>query len=87
MPVENDESTVRRGGMDRRTMIKAAAATGAAAWAAPVILDSITSPAAALGSSCTAISVATIRDVSSTPLQTRLRTRRRTSHRPTAVRS
>ena len=59
MPVENDESTVRRGGMDRRTMIKAAAATGAAAWAAPVILDSVTSPAAAVGSSCTTISFPT----------------------------
>jgi hypothetical protein len=36
-----------RGGLSRRQMIRAAAATGAAAWTAPVILDSLTSPAAA----------------------------------------
>ena len=83
MPVENDESTVRRGGMDRRTMIKAAAATGAAAWAAPVIIDSITSPAAAARSSCTAISVATIGEcLRSTPASNaNFVSRRRTSHR------
>lgn len=40
-----------RGGMTRRQMIKAAAVTGAAAWTAPVIIDSLTSPAAA-GSVC-----------------------------------
>ena len=33
--------------MDRRTLIKASAAAGAAAWAAPVIIDSLASPAAA----------------------------------------
>jgi hypothetical protein len=39
------------GGLSRRQMIRAAAVTGAAAWTAPVILDSLTSPAAA-GSVC-----------------------------------
>jgi hypothetical protein len=35
------------GGLDRRTMIKRAAAAGAVAWTAPVIIDSLASPAAA----------------------------------------
>jgi hypothetical protein len=35
------------GGIDRRTMIKRAAAAGAVAWTAPVIIGSLTSPAAA----------------------------------------
>jgi hypothetical protein len=34
-------------GLSRRQMIRAAAATGAAAWTAPVIIDSLSSPAAA----------------------------------------
>jgi hypothetical protein len=38
-------------GLSRRQMIRAAAVTGAAAWSAPVIIDSLTSPAAA-GSVC-----------------------------------
>jgi hypothetical protein len=33
--------------IDRRTLIKGAAVAGAVAWAAPVIIDSVTSPAAA----------------------------------------
>lgn len=33
--------------IDRRTLIKGAAVAGAAAWTAPVIIDSLTSPAAA----------------------------------------
>ena len=35
-------------GLSRRTMIKRAAAAGAIAWTAPVILDSLSSPAAAV---------------------------------------
>jgi hypothetical protein len=35
-------------GVDRRTFIKRAAATGTVAWTAPLIIDSLTSPAAAL---------------------------------------
>jgi hypothetical protein len=35
-------------GIDRRTLIKRAAATGVVFWTAPVILDSLASPAAAL---------------------------------------
>ncbi len=35
-------------GMDRKSFIKAAAAAGAGAWVAPAIMDSLTSPAAAL---------------------------------------
>jgi len=34
-------------GMDRRTLIKGAAVAGAAAWTAPMIIDSLSSPAAA----------------------------------------
>ena len=37
-----------RAGVDRRTLITRAAALGAAAWTAPVILDSLASPAGAL---------------------------------------
>jgi hypothetical protein len=37
-----------RRGIDRRTLIKRAAATGAVAWTAPLIIDSLSSPAAAL---------------------------------------
>jgi hypothetical protein len=32
-------------GIDRRTLIKHAAAAGAVAWTAPVIIDTLTSPA------------------------------------------
>jgi hypothetical protein len=39
---------VERPGVDRRTLIKRAAATGAVAWTAPLIIDSLASPAAAL---------------------------------------
>jgi hypothetical protein len=35
-------------GIGRRTLIKRAAATGVVAWSAPVIMESLTSPAAAL---------------------------------------
>jgi hypothetical protein len=45
-----------RSGIDRRSLIKRAAATGAVAWTAPILLDSLMSPAAALGSSCTIVS-------------------------------
>jgi hypothetical protein len=38
-------------GLSRRQMIKASAVAGAAAWTAPVIIDSLSSPAAA-GSGC-----------------------------------
>jgi TAT (twin-arginine translocation) pathway-exported protein len=40
------DGTDRRG-LSRRDMIKASAAAGAAAWTAPVIIDSLSSPAAA----------------------------------------
>jgi hypothetical protein len=36
-----------RSGIDRRTLIKRAAAAGAAAWTAPIIVESLNSPAAA----------------------------------------
>ena len=39
---------VGREGVDRRTLIKGAAVAGAAAWTAPMIVDSLISPAAAL---------------------------------------
>jgi hypothetical protein len=40
-------TAAEQGGFDRRTMIKRAAAVGAGVWAAPVIIDSLASPAAA----------------------------------------
>lgn len=56
MGTNSDEAVVdagdRRTGIDRRSMIKGAAIAGAAAWTAPVIIDSLTSPAAALSSGC-----------------------------------
>jgi hypothetical protein len=45
-----------RKGLSRRDMIKASAAAGAVAWTAPVIIDSLASPAAA-ASGCTGSSV------------------------------
>lgn len=44
--VDTAEPRERRG-LSRRDMIKGAAVAGAAAWTAPVIIDSLTSPAAA----------------------------------------
>lgn len=38
----------QRRGISRRTLIRRAAATGAVAWTAPVIIESLTSPAAAV---------------------------------------
>jgi hypothetical protein len=43
-----DQADVERPGIDRRTLIKRAAATGAVAWTAPLIVDSLASPAAAI---------------------------------------
>jgi hypothetical protein len=40
-------------GLSRRQMIKASAIAGAAAWTAPVIIDSLASPAAAASQQCT----------------------------------
>ena len=41
-----------RNGLSRRQMIMASAAAGAAAWTAPVIVDSLSSPAAAVSAQC-----------------------------------
>src|SRR4051794_7350628 len=46
-----------RRGLSRRDMIKASAAAGAVAWTAPVIIDSLSSPAAAGSTPCTGTSV------------------------------
>jgi hypothetical protein len=43
-----DRPDVERPGIDRRTLIKRAAVTGAVAWTAPVIIESLASPAAAI---------------------------------------
>jgi hypothetical protein len=43
----SEDSFVGSRGLSRRTLIKGAAAAGAVAWAAPVIIDSVASPAAA----------------------------------------
>lgn len=48
-----------RSGLSRRQMIRASAVAGAAAWTAPVILDSLSSPAAAVTvGGCHSIAVA-----------------------------
>ena len=48
-PVDTAESEggLLSGGMDRRSLIKKAGIVGAAAWAAPMVLDSVLSPASA----------------------------------------
>lgn len=43
-----DVGDTGRKGIDRRTLIRRAAITGAVAWTAPVIIDSLASPAAAV---------------------------------------
>jgi hypothetical protein len=43
-----DTNDPERPGIDRRTIIKRAAATGAVAWTAPVIIGSLASPAGAI---------------------------------------
>ena len=50
MDVEHppDEAAQHHPGLDRRALIKRAAAAGAVAWVAPVVIDSLASPAAAL---------------------------------------
>src|SRR4051812_16211021 len=52
-PSTPDPVDVPRKGLDRRTLIKASAAAGAVAWTAPVLIDSLSSPAAAASPSCT----------------------------------
>jgi hypothetical protein len=42
------EATAERHGIDRRTLIKGAAVVGAVGWTAPIIVESLTSPAAAI---------------------------------------
>ncbi len=44
---ETDAPATPRSGLDRRTLLKRAAAAGAVAWTAPIIIDSLASPAAA----------------------------------------
>lgn len=48
-----DAETHPRTGLTRREMIRASAVAGAAAWSAPVIVDSLSSPAAAGSVQCT----------------------------------
>jgi hypothetical protein len=50
--VATSEHDSHGSGIDRRTLIKAAAAAGAGAWVAPVIIDSLASPAAAATCGC-----------------------------------
>jgi hypothetical protein len=47
MTRETENAPAERRGIDRRTLIKRSAAVGAAAWAAPAIIGSLSSPAAA----------------------------------------
>jgi hypothetical protein len=52
------EEQGKRKGLSRRQMIKASAAAGAAAWTAPIIIDSVSSPAlGATASGCSGSSV------------------------------
>jgi len=55
MPGEDVQGSEGPGsrGLNRRQMIKASAVAGAAAWTAPMIIDSLTSPAAAFSGPCT----------------------------------
>jgi hypothetical protein len=46
------EAPAERRGIDRRTLIKGAAVVTAVGWTAPIIVDSLTSPAAALSAGC-----------------------------------
>lgn len=48
-----------RSGLSRRDAIKAAGIAGAAAWTAPVIIDSLSSPAAAASATCASLPVLT----------------------------
>ena len=45
---DNTKADAEGSAVDRRSLIKRAAAAGAVAWAAPVIIESLASPAAAL---------------------------------------
>src|SRR6185503_7235019 len=47
-----DASRPEGGGLDRRSLIKRAAIVGGAAWTAPIIIDSLASPAAAATCTC-----------------------------------
>jgi hypothetical protein len=47
-----EDAPVEKRGIDRRTLIKRSAAVGAAAWAAPVIIGSLNSPAGAATRPC-----------------------------------
>src|SRR5262245_23277637 len=49
-------SRLEEGGLDRRPLIKRAAILGTAAWTAPVIVDSLASPAAAATCICDDVS-------------------------------
>jgi hypothetical protein len=56
MTAEDFDSSVPRAtskGLSRRQIIKASAVAGAAAWTAPVVIDSLSSPAAAGSMKCT----------------------------------
>ena len=47
-PITTDEAVTERRGMSRRELIRNAGIAGAVAWTAPLIIDSVGSPAAAL---------------------------------------
>jgi len=77
-PVGSEPLAPRRG-IDRRTLVKRAAAAGALAWTAPVILDSLASPAAAascgklfrieyrMNASCASVETTTVGDTGQRP--------------------
>jgi hypothetical protein len=69
--VTQDESPARERGIGRRTLIKRAAAAGAVAWSAPVILDSLSSPAAAFScGTCFKVGFQAVDDNDSNPTGT-----------------
>jgi hypothetical protein len=57
-----DQTVEESRGLDRRTLIKRAAAAGAVAWTAPVVITSMTSPAAAATCECAGILYVQIND-------------------------
>lgn len=52
MSAPTDPDRRRPEGVDRRTLIRRAAVVGAAAWTAPIVIDSLASPVGALTGTC-----------------------------------
>jgi hypothetical protein len=67
----HEEPPARERGIGRRALIKRAAAAGAVAWTAPVILDSLSSPAAAFScGTCFKFGILAVDSGQATPIDT-----------------